>query len=180
MKMDTVLGSEDLKKLQMFTSKLETRKHLQGISFKNDGGFLEMVATDGQGLFRIRRKLGKGETMEEGLQVVLKLPKFKKGNCTIREESGKYILHNNGEEGLCQLIELPFPRYDVLINDMKGLPPASEFALFSAENMKRLEAVLGNFVPAPPTAKNHRGPHYFNNDKYNGTSELIVLMPKIS
>lgn len=31
MKMDIVLGSEDLKKLQMFTSKLEARKPLQGI-----------------------------------------------------------------------------------------------------------------------------------------------------
>lgn len=177
--MKIILNSEDLKILQMFTSKNEARKQLQGISFKNDGGFLEMVATDGHGLLRIRRKLGEGEEMAEGAQIVLKLPKLKKGSCSVREENSKYILHNNGEESLCQVIEAIYPDYNAILKDWESLPEASDFALFSAENMKRLEAASGNIEQGRPKAKSNRSPHYFNYNYYNRVDYLIVLMPKI-
>ena len=180
--MKIILNGEEIKKFMLFTSKHENRLALEGISIKNDGGILEIVATDGRALLRYRRKLGAGEQLTEGEKITLKLPKlkYKKYNYAIEKVGEKYFIQGLGEESICQKIDNTYPNYNVIIEGWEKLPFASDFAMFSAENIKRFEAIADNYELGLPKARNRTQPHFWEHisNDLGSPRYLIVLMPK--
>lgn len=179
------LTGEEIKNLMMFVSKDKTRYVMQGVSIKTLGDDVEFAATDGCGLYLIRRKLKENETGPRE-PLIVAFPKLKYKTVAFLEDMPEYnracrISTPQGEQGLATIIDATFPNYNaVLPAKMDDVPYATEYAAFTCKKLKMLEAVFPAGLAQRPRAKNAGSAHYWQEERAGGRLHTVVIMPCVA